>query len=82
VLAGDYLREDIAPVLMYWAPRAPKVTQTKTPTFVGVFLTHIIRSERLTLASLETWVRFADHKDFAAAADDFTVAVTGLRRFK
>lgn len=34
------------------------------------------------LTRLETRIRLADHEDLATAANDFAVAVTGLRRFQ
>jgi hypothetical protein len=37
---------------------------------------------RLTLAGFETGIRFADHKDLAAATDDLAVTVAGLGRLK
>jgi hypothetical protein len=38
--------------------------------------------EQLTLASFETGIRFANHKDFTAATNDFTVTMAGLGRFQ
>jgi hypothetical protein len=38
--------------------------------------------QRLTLAGFETGIRFADHKDLAAATDDLAVTVAGLGRLK
>jgi hypothetical protein len=34
------------------------------------------------LTRFEAGVRFADHEDLATAANDFAIAVTGLRRLK
>jgi hypothetical protein len=42
----------------------------------------MLTCKRLTLASFETGIRFANHKDFTATTNDFAVTVAGLGRFQ
>jgi hypothetical protein len=45
-------------------------------------LLFVLGGQRLTLTGFETGIRFADHKDLAAATDDLAVTVAGLGRLK